>query len=47
MNIMHRTDCGVFSYLDYANSVIHPDTMPLGYHRDVSSPCFQKLLLIL
>jgi hypothetical protein len=47
MDVMHSTDFGVVSCLDFVNSVINLDTMPLQYYRDVSSPCFQKLLMIL
>jgi hypothetical protein len=47
MDVMDSTDYGVVICLDFVNSVIHLDTVPLQYYRDVSSPCFQKLLMIL
>jgi hypothetical protein len=47
MDVLHSTECGVASCLGYVNSVIHLDTMALQYYRDVSPPCFQKLMLIL
>jgi len=40
MDVMHSTDCGAVSCLDFVNSVIHLDTMSLQFYRDVSLPCF-------